>query len=475
VLCGSGNNGGDGLVVARVLHNQGRDVKVFLTARPKDLKGDAKINYTAALKVGVKIFPIKAFLTRHSSLITRHCLIVDALLGTGLNKDVKASLSAVIKKTNKLRCPVVSVDIPSGISSDTGQVMGCAIKSQYTVTFGLLKRGHLLYPGAEYTGGLFIKNIGFPQRLLKSKNIKVNLVQENDIPSMLPKRPKYSHKGTYGHVLLVAGSKGKTGAAFMAAKSCLRAGVGLITIGIPESLVNIFQSRVTEEMILPLPDRGNGTLSFKAVDLIFRFLKQRISALAIGPGISTSDEVLKLVSLLITKSKVPMVIDADAINAIAGRSNILKKSKVPIILTPHPGEMARLLNEKAEGKRQKAGKELRTIIERDRINTAMLFAKKTKAYLVLKGVPTIIATPDGKAFINSTGNSGMATAGTGDVLTGMISAFLAQGLTPQNASILGVYMHGLIGDMVAEKKGKHSLIASDIINTIPAVFKSIKP
>jgi NAD(P)H-hydrate epimerase len=170
-----------------------------------------------------------------------------------------------------------------------------------------------------------------------------------------------------------------------------------------------------------------------------------------------------------------MVIDADAINAIAGRSNILKKSKVPIILTPHPGEMARLLNEKAEGKRQKAGKELRTIIERDRINTAMLFAKKTKAYLVLKGVPTIIATPDGKAFINSTGNSGMATAGTGDVLTGMISAFLAQGLTPQNASILGVYMHGLIGDMVAEKKGKHSLIASDIINTIPAVFKSIKP
>ncbi|MEF9437876.1 MAG: NAD(P)H-hydrate dehydratase [Candidatus Mariimomonas ferrooxydans] len=468
ILCGSGNNGGDGLVVARVLHNQGRDVKVFLSAKPEDLKGDARINYKSAKKAGVGIYPLRKFLTHNASLITRHSLIiVDALLGTGLNKDVKAPLSDVIKKTNRMRCPVVSVDIPSGISSDTGQVMGCAIKAQYTISFGLPKRGLLLYPGAEHTGRLFIRNIGFPQRLLKSGDIEVNLIQENDILSMLPERPRYSHKGTYGHVLLIAGSKGKTGAAFMAAKSCLRTGAGLVTIGVPESLTNIFQSRVTEEMVLPLPDKGNGTLSYEAFNPIFKFLRQKASVLAIGPGISVDEEISGLISLLITRSSVPLVIDADGINAISGGAGVLKKSRVPLILTPHPGEMARLMSSKQSVVNSQD-------IEKDRINIAMTFAKKTTTCLVLKGVPTIISTPDARAFINPTGNSGMATAGTGDVLTGMISALLAQGLTPRNASILGVYMHGLIGDVVAKKKGKHSLIASDMINAIPTVFKSIK-
>jgi NAD(P)H-hydrate epimerase len=475
VLCGGGNNGGDGLVVARILHNQGRDVKVFLTAKPEDLKGDAKINYDIAVKFGVKIYPINKFLTRNSQLATRNFIIVDALLGTGLSKKVKAPISDVIEKVNKLKCSVVSIDIPSGISSNTGQIMGCAIKSQYTVTFSLPKRGHLLYPGAEYTGKLYIEDIGFPLRLLKSENIKVNLVQKEDAISLLPERPRYSHKGTYGHVLLIAGSKGKTGAAFMTAKACLRAGVGLVTIGVPESLVDIFQSRVTEEMILPLPDKGNGTLLCKASNSILEFLKQRANVLAIGPGISTSDEISDLVSLLIAKSRVPMVIDADGINAIGGRTNVLKKSRTPIILTPHPGEMARLL--KGSFKFQVSSFKLKDrnslqAIERDRINTAILFSRDKKIYLILKGVPTVIATPKGEVFINSTGNPGMATAGVGDVLTGMISAFLAQGLTPQNASILGVYMHGLIGDIVAKKKGERSLIASDIINTIPKFLKN---
>ncbi|MEE8329109.1 MAG: NAD(P)H-hydrate dehydratase, partial [Thermodesulfovibrionia bacterium] len=237
----------------------------------------------------------------------------------------------------------------------------------------------------------------------------------------------------------------------------------------------IFQSRVTEEMVLPLPDKGNGTLSYEAVKPILKFLRQTASVLAIGPGISVDDEISGLVSLLITRSSVPLVIDADGINAISGKAGVLKKSRVPLILTPHPGEMARLLSQGSGVRGQESEKELRTIIEKDRINIAMTFAKKTKICLVLKGVPTIISTPDARAFINPTGNPGMATAGTGDVLTGMISALLAQGLTPRNASILGVYMHGLIGDVVAKKKGKHSLIASDMINAIPAVFKSIKP
>ena len=483
ILAGSGNNGGDGLVVARILHNQGRGVTVFLSAKPEDLKGAAAINYKSAVKFGVKIYPINKFLTSHFPLLTSHFLIVDAFLGTGLNKEVKPPLSEAIEKINKLKCPVVSIDIPSGISSDSGQIMGCAVKSQYTVTFGLPKRGHLLYPGAEYTGKLYIEDIGFPQDLLKSEEIKVNLIEKSDAMKLIPERPRYSHKGTYGHVLLIAGSKGKTGAAFMSAKACLRAGAGLVTLGVPESLMNVFQSRVTEEMVLPLPDKGNGTLSYKAVNSILKFLNKKINVLDIGPGISVDDEISKLVGALITESKVPLIIDADGINAIAGRTNVLKKSRVPVILTPHPGEMIRLLGQntpsltlppRGGGQGWGGDSQLQTEIEKDRINTAISFAKKTKSYLVLKGVPTVIATPEGNAFINSTGNAGMASAGTGDVLTGMISAFLAQGLTPQDASMLGVYMHGKIGDIVAQKKGEHSLIASDIINAIPAVFKTIR-
>jgi NAD(P)H-hydrate epimerase len=487
ILCGGGNNGGDGFVIARIIHNQGKDIKVFLSAKPEDLKGDAKIKYDEAVKSGIKIFPIKKFLTQYALRTTQYGLIIDALLGTGLNKDVKAPLSDVIKKINTMKYPVVSVDIPSGISSDTGQIMGCAVKADYTVTFGLPKRGHLLYPGAEYTGQLFIENIGFPKKLLNSKKIRVNFIQKQDAVALIPKRPKYSHKGTYGHVLLIAGSRGKTGAAFMSAKACLRAGAGLVTIGVPESLVNIFQSRVTEEMILPLPDKGDGTLSYNASDLILKFLNQKANVLAIGPGITFDNEISKLVCELILNSRAPIVIDADGVNAIAGYTNILRKSKVPVILTPHAGEMVRLLRQSTDHRIQNTlsltlpprgggqgwggDSNLRDEIEKDRIDIALLFAKKTKTYLVLKGAPTVIATPDGNVFINSTGNPGMATAGTGDVLTGMISALLAQGLTPQNASILGVYMHGLIGDIVAEKKGMHSLIASDIINAIPKVFK----
>ncbi len=467
VLCGSGNNGGDGFVTARILHNQGRDVRLFLTSRPQALTGDAKINYTIACKFGVKIYPLKAFFSFRVSAGSRHILIVDALLGTGLNKEVKPPISIVINRINRMRCPVVSIDIPSGISSDTGQIMGRAIKADHTISFGLPKRGHLLYPGAEHTGELSVKNIGFPVHLLTSDKIRVGLIEKEDVFQKMPERPRYSHKGTYGHVLLVAGSRGKTGAAFMAAKACLRTGAGLVTIGVPESLVNVFQARVTEEMILPLPDKGNGTLSKKADQLILGFTKKRASVLAIGPGISTDEEISALLRLLITKAEVPIVIDADAINAIRGRTSMLRKGKSLIILTPHPGEMAMLLSSKQLTVTSKQ-------IEQDRINTALSFSKKTKTCLVLKGVPTVIATPDGRAFINSTGNPGMATAGTGDVLAGMISAFLAQGLTHCDASILGVYIHGLLGDRMAEIKGRHSLIASDIINVLPSIIKKIK-
>jgi len=473
VLCGGGNNGGDGFVIARELYNLGRDVEVFLSAKPAALKGDAKINYNAAKKFGVKIYPVSKFLSSYSSHSGRGCIIVDALLGTGLSKEIRQPLSDVVNKVNEMSCPVISVDIPSGVSSDTGQIMGSAVKAGDTVTFGLPKRGHFLYPGADCTGRLFIENIGFHNKLLESAAIRVNVIEKKDAVSLLPLRPKNSHKGTYGHVLLVAGSKGKTGAALMAAKACLRTGAGLVTIGVPETLVSAFQSRVTEEMILPLPDTGNGMLSYDAVHPILDFAHKKASVLAIGPGISLNNDIVNLVSTIVRESSVPMVIDADGINAIAEHVHSLKKSKAPVILTPHTGEMARLLSQSTEHRNQSTD-HIRSIIEKERIATAQTFAKKTGACLVLKGVPTVVAASDGSAFINSTGNPGMATAGTGDVLTGMIAAFLAQKLNPMNAALLGVYMHGYIGDAVAEKKGEETLIASDIIKSISSAFKSIK-
>lgn len=467
IIAGSGNNGGDGLVVARNLYNEGWDVKVFLTVKPEDLKGDALLQYRIAVKFGLKIYPMNEFLTNCSSLITRHCILVDALLGTGISKNVTGLLSEVISYLNRSNVPIFSVDIPSGISSDNGQIMGEAVRADYTVTFGLPKRGHLLYPGAQHSGKLFIEDIGFPKELLISEKLHIELLTKDKVSPLIPQRPRYSHKGNYGHVLIVAGSKGKTGAAIMAAKACLRSGAGLVTLGIPKSLADVFQSRVTEEMILALPDKGDGTLSQRASKVILNFLNERATTLAIGPGIGISSDTKKLMDILIKTSTTPMLIDADGINSLKGERAIFSKLKAPIILTPHPGEMARLLG------KQKGVSVKTQDIERNRINVPFSFAKETGTYLVLKGVPTIIAGPDGMAYINSTGNPGMASAGTGDVLTGMISAFLSQGLSPTHASILGVYMHGFAGDSAAAEKGEHPLIATDIIEKIPFAFHSL--
>ncbi len=467
IIAGSGNNGGDGLVVARNLYNEGWDVKVFLTVKPEDLKGDALLQYRIAVKFGLKIYPINEFLTNYSSLITRHCILVDALLGTGISKNVTGLLSEVISYLNRSNVPIFSVDIPSGISSDNGQIMGEAVRADYTVTFGLPKRGHLLYPGAQHSGKLFIEDIGFPKELLISEKLHIELLTKDKVSPLIPQRPRYSHKGNYGHVLIVAGSKGKTGAAIMAAKACLRSGAGLVTLGIPKSLADVFQSRVTEEMILALPDKGDGTLSQRASRVILNFLNERATTLAIGPGIGISSDTKKLMDILIKTSTTPMLIDADGINSLKGERAIFSKLKAPIILTPHLGEMARLLG------KQKGVSVKTQDIERNRINVPVSFAKETGTYLVLKGVPTIIAGPDGMAYINSTGNPGMASAGTGDVLTGMISAFLSQGLSPTHASILGVYMHGFAGDSAAAEKGEHPLIATDIIEKIPFAFHSL--
>ncbi|MBA4348461.1 MAG: bifunctional ADP-dependent NAD(P)H-hydrate dehydratase/NAD(P)H-hydrate epimerase [Thermodesulfovibrio sp.] len=469
VLCGSGNNGGDGLVAARNLHNMGFRVNILIFA-PKDaLSPDCKAQYEIAKKIGVPVEFRKGINRRdiHGSVV------IDAVFGTGLSRIVTGEIAKIFTLLNNSDTHVISVDIPSGISSDTGKILGQAIKADFTITFGLPKRGHYLYPGAEYTGKLFVEDIGFPDGLLSSNKIKVDLIEKEFITGLIPQRPKYSHKGDYGHVLVVAGSKGKTGAALMTAKACMRSGAGLVTIGVPESLMNVFQRRVTEEMTLPLPDDGRGMLSANSINTILDFASKKADVVAVGPGIGVSSDTEKIVVELVKKSPLPIVIDADGINCLKGRRSVLKNAKSPVILTPHPGEMARLLSQKSGDRSQKSEVELRKEIEQDRINMAVSFAKGTGTYVVLKGVPTIVSVPEGNAYINTTGNPGMATAGSGDVLTGIIASLMGQGLNPVDASILGVYLHGLAGDIAAKKKGEHSLIASDIINSLPAAFSDI--
>lgn len=470
VLAGGGNNGGDGIAAARNLHNWGWQVRVLLVSREDRLSPDCLSQYRMARKSGVAI----EFRKEVTAKDLHGSGVVDALIGTGLNKEVTSFMAEVIRTINAASVRVIAVDIPSGISSDSGRIMGTAVQADFTVTFGLPKIGHLLYPGADYCGSLSVEDIGFPEALLSDRRLDLETLDKLSVTPLVPERPGYSYKGDYGHVLVIAGSRGKTGAALMTAKACLRAGAGLVTLGVPETLADVFQSRVNEEMVLPLPDTGKGTFSAKACEQILDFIDTAGDLLAIGPGITADEETAGLVKKILETVTVPMVLDADAINVLAGQMHLLKKVKAPVILTPHAGEMARLLTTAAgSAAGDRIYKRLKNELELNRIDLSRTTAKETGAYFVLKGAPTIVADPEGRVFINTTGNPGMATAGSGDVLTGMLAGLLGQGMHPLDACRLAVFLHGLAGDMAAEIKGMHSLIASDIVESIPRAFLSL--
>jgi NAD(P)H-hydrate epimerase len=472
VLAGGGNNGGDGIAAARNLHNWGGQVKVLLMLREDKLSPDCLAQYRIAKQTGVAV----EFRKEVGERDIHGAIVIDALLGTGINKAVTSPMTDVIRFLNASPVKVISVDVPSGISSDTGQVMGEAVRADVTITFGIPKVGHILFPGADYTGSLFVEDIGFPEVLLNNDRLLTETLERNMVSMLIPERRRYSYKGDYGHVLIVAGSKGRTGAAIMAAEACLRSGAGLVTIGVPETLAAVFHSMVKEAMVLPLPDSGHGTLSARSFEKVRDFLSQQADVLAIGPGITVSEDTSSLVIKLLGSVTAPMVLDADALNVIGGRRDLFRKVKAPVILTPHAGEMARLLtSDAAKLSGRQDDTEIRTAVEAGRISISRSYAREAKVYLVLKGAPTIIADPEGRIRINTTGNPGMATAGTGDVLTGMISGFLGQGLNPVDASCLAVYIHGFAGDIASKTKGMHSLIASDIIDSIPEAFLCLTP
>ncbi len=461
IFAGKGNNGGDGLVIARHLKNRGYNIKVYLLSSPDKFQGDALINLTIAQNMGLNIETILSEndLEYHKTDIAGSDLLIDAIFGTGLTGAVKGIPAKVINFLNYTELPIVAVDLPSGLCSDTGRVEGECIKADLTVTMGLPKRGLLLYPGASLVGELEIVDIGIPSSVIESTGIKVNLIQADNIPK-LPKRPPDSHKGNFGRVLVLGGSVGLTGASAMTSESALRAGAGLVTLGIPKSLNPIMEVKLTEVMTLPLPENENQAFSKSSLSSIMKIVNN-FDVIAIGPGMSRDPETSWLVRELCKSINKPKVIDADGLNAIAEDKSILKDIDNNTIFTPHPGEMARLIDGTVSD------------VVSDRINIAQKFAIDNNIILVLKGVPTIVAEPNGEIYLNTTGNPGLASGGTGDVLTGIIAGFIAQGLSLIDSAILGVYIHGLAGDMTAEELGEPGMIAGDVIKFIPLAIKYI--
>lgn len=459
VFAGAGNNGGDGFVVARELRSQGINVRVYLMADPAGLKGDALLNYRVIERLGMDIRRVRSAGNLKLASAGSGSIIVDAIFGTGLTREVKGLHLSVIRKINRSGVPVVAVDIPSGLSADTGRVLGEAVRAGETVSFGLPKRGHYLYPGPLYTGRLTVADIGFPGEAVSAEGIGLRTLDIEESSALLPERPPHGHKGSFGHLLVIAGSRGKAGAASLAAIAALKSGCGLVTIAVPEGQAASITRKYPEIMTLPLPENREGAISSGSISDI-RGAASRASAVALGPGLSVCSDTMALVRDVLLKIPVPMLIDADAINCLMGDAEFLKRVKRRIVLTPHPAEFGRLVN-------------LETVdVQSDRVSVAESFVRDNHHVLVLKGAHTLVAgSPEG-VFMNMSGNSGMATAGSGDVLTGVAGALLAAGLAPYDAASAGVHIHGLAGDLAAEIHTERALTAGDIIRSLPAAFQA---
>jgi NAD(P)H-hydrate epimerase len=467
IICGNGNNGGDGLVIARYLHLWKIPVAAWIintkgnSVRPEQLmtSEEANANLAIARMFGV---PIELLDSAKQLSFGEAGLIVDALLGTGLDRKVEGLYKEVIDCINKSGKPVLAVDIPSGINSDTGQAMGTAIKASETVTFGFLKTGLLCHPGAELCGKLHLVDIGLPQ--LGERSPKVFLTSVEYVQNCLPKRPADSNKGTYGTLLTIAGSLGMSGATLLSCESSLRVGCGLSLLATPKSLLQALPAQ--EVIYRPLSETDKMSIHPRAIEELSDEL-DRASALVLGPGMSTHPETVEFIRLFVSKTlagrkEIPCIIDADALNAIAKHPDCVSSTRHPFVLTPHPKELSRLIGmQTAE-------------IQADRLNAALKAAQKFASVVLLKGANTIIADPDGNVFINPTGNAGMAKAGAGDVLSGIIGGLLAQGVEPFDAAAAGAYIHGRAGDLASQMHGQPGVLAGDISICIPEALSTIK-
>ena len=462
IVAGKGNNGGDGFVVARHLLNLGAEPTVLLLASKNELKGDAALNLGIILKLGI---PVREITSRddwsRSRLDLLHAsLIVDALFGTGLLKPLDGLYARAVEDMNRAKSFRVAVDIPSGLSADTFELIGPCVRADLTVALAAPKVAHIFPPAAECVGELLIAGISIPPALLQNSDLRLDLAEENFVRPFFRKRKRDSHKGTYGHLLIVAGSLGKTGAAGLAGKAALRMGAGLVTVATAESALGAVAKSMWELMTEPLAETAQKTISKDAVSRVLELLKGK-NGLLLGPGISTQPSTIAFVQGLIPKVACPLILDADGLNAIAPDPEVLRRLKTPAILTPHPGEFARLTGRSTED------------VLRYRLELAPEFATRYGVYLIFKGYRTLIAAPDGRVFVNPTGNPGMASGGTGDVLGGLIGSQVVQEKDLLGAAVSAVYVHGLSGDIAAAKLGEKSLTAGDIIRFLPEAVRAL--
>lgn len=463
VVCGKGNNGGDGFVVARLLHQQEVRAKVFLLAAKGDPRGEARTNLHRALESGVDVHEVLADhdVAAMKEELRHFNLVIDAIFGTGIQGEVSGAPGQSIEAINASGRPVVAVDVPSGLDTDTGKILGTCVQAAVTVTFGLPKIGHLFYPGRARCGVVKVVDIGFPARVIDALDCRVHLTTSEDAAKLLPRREPTVHKGACGRVLVIAGSVGMTGAAALASEAALRSGAGLVTLGLPASLNDVMEVKLTEVMTRPLPEvRKRRCLSLRALGEI-RSLVADADVLAIGPGMGRCPETQELARRVVAETRIPMVIDADALNALAGTLDPLKQEDRDVVLTPHAGEFSRL-----------SGSPISDILARPR-EAATQFAQEMGATLVLKNAPSMVATSDGSLFVNPTGNPGLATAGAGDVLTGILAGMLAQGLEGKEAAPLGVFLHGWAGDLAKAEGSEMGLIAGDVLRAIPAAISDV--
>ncbi|MFA6309397.1 MAG: NAD(P)H-hydrate dehydratase [Clostridia bacterium] len=467
IFAGKGNNGGDALAVARHLHNLGVQVRVYILFRNVDYSCDAGINLKTIRNMGIKCIDLQDsdildeiyFKTIDRDIFASD-FIVDGIFGTGFAGKISGMIQKVIEMINSSDTKVISIDIPSGMNGTDGEVSDICVKAGLTVTLGLPKLGLLIHPGCECTGELVVADIGIPDEVIEEHDIYINTIDKGYVSKLLPKREPNSNKGTFGEAFIVTGSNGMTGSGCLTAKAALRVGAGLVYIGVPASLSQIYDSCVTETITIPLEDKGLGLLDIESRENIMKIITKSDVA-AIGPGLSTNGQIFEIIKGIIKTSMTPLIFDADALNVISIDTKILRHLKTTSVLTPHPGEMARLIGISVDE------------VQKNRIEVAREFALNWKVVLVLKGSRTVIAMPDGNVFINLTGNSGLATAGTGDVLTGVITGLIAQGARPEDAAVAGAYLHGLAGDLAAADKTEYGMIAGDVVEMLPYAIKSI--
>ncbi len=464
VVAGKGNNGGDGFVAARRLIQDGFAVRAVLLGRASDLKGDAARAHAEFRACGGKLIEASAESNLEAAMSRQPSAVIDAIFGTGLNAEVKDGPRRAIEIVNSFAVPTVAVDIASGVNSDTGAVMGVAIRASLTVTFGFAKFGHVSYPGAGQTGELLIVDIGFAPRAIEEIAPRGRFLERSDLQHLIRPRTENSHKGMYGHPLVIAGSRGKSGAVLLASRGALRTGAGLVTAAMPESIQPIVAAGQAELMTESIADRDGHFDGAHAPDALKMLLDGK-NALIVGPGIGVSDDTKRLIEWLISDAcepERPMLIDADGLNALAaiGCEN-LKRARGSVVLTPHPGEASRLLGVKT------------TAINDDRVSAARTLAERTGATVLIKGARSVIASPDGDIYVNSTGNPGMSTPGMGDALSGIVGAMLGQHMRPLDALALGVFLHGYAADRVAARMGRIGYIAGDLIDELPAALEAL--